>query len=321
MPQVIQRNCDTCGNPLEPTLAALGMFNHPTCDEVPQDLELVAPPIDEIAAPVPAAVVTPFTPMGNAGAVPEPLVAKAVKDELTTILLWSEAHRPRSKQINIGPSEIGVACDRRLAYRVMGLTGPNEGMADPWPAFVGSSIHDRIEEAIRAYMAAHPNALPWSIEEWVEADPLIKGRADLNRKNLLVDVKSGGKDKMDEVKKHGPQLGYRVQQMLYAKGLRDKGKMIEYICLAFVPRSGWLKDMYVWAEPYDHDMALRYIARPYELARLLAELGVRENPHRWEQIPATPTYECQYCPMWDRYVPMELGATDKSCPGYQGGKK
>ena len=135
-----------------------------------------------------------------------------------------------------------------------------------------------------------------------------------------MDVKSAG-DKMPEIKKHGAPHGNRVQAMVYAKGLRDAGRDIQYIVLAYVPRKGFLRDMYVWAERYDEALALKYIARPYELRDLLLRWDVPNHPERWQQVPATPSYiGCQYCPMYDKYLPGSLGATDKSCPGYQPSK-
>jgi hypothetical protein len=318
VPDVIRRNCHTCGEALAPTMAALGQLNHVSCDPVPQEIELMPPPA------VLAEVVETANPFAaDSPGIPAPQIAAAVKSEFTTMLLWSEQSTPRSRQVNIGPSELGVDCERRLAYRVMGLTRDDLGhdMSDPWPAFVGSAIHTRVEDAVTSYLRAHPHAPKWSIEEWVQADPNIRGRADFNRDELLVDLKSAGKDVMDKVRKHGPPLKYRVQQMLYAKGLRDAGKPIQYICLAFVPRSGWLRDMYVWAEPYDDALAREYIARPYRIAQSLRSMDIANNPHLWEQVPAAPSYECTYCPMYDRYTPTELGATDKGCPGYQPGAK
>jgi hypothetical protein len=314
VPEVIKRDCHTCAKPLSPEMAALGMFNHPGCDPVPQDMDLVEPPPTDPG----------FTPVNpKIGAVPCPDIAKAVKDEFTTMLLWSEEYTPRSQQVNIGPSELGVDCERRLAYRVMGLgrEGPNLSRTDPWPGFVGSAIHTRVEEAVVRYMNAHPLAPKWAIEQRVQVDPNINGRADFYRGELLVDLKSAGKDVMDKVKKSGPPMKYRIQQMSYAKGLRAVGQPIQYICLAFVPRSGWLRDMYVWAEPYDDAMALAAVARPYQIAQRLGQMDIRNNPHLWNDVPAEPSYECNYCPMYDRYLPDGLGATDKGCPGYQPGRK
>lgn len=316
MPDVIKRDCHTCAKPLDPVMASLGMFNHPGCDPVPQDIELTSPPAEAVPLPT-------FTPVDpQVGPCPLPAVAKEIKDELTTILCWAEASRERSLQVKLGPSELGVACERQLGYRIMGLQGPNLDMADPWAGFVGSSIHHRTEESIRRYQAAHPLAPKWNIEEEVRIVPgLIEGHADLNRDNILVDEKSAGKTVMAAVKKEGPSLKYKVQIMLYAYGLRLQGRPIDTVALVFVPREGYLRDMWVWAAPYDEPLALEYIARPYRVRDKLVQLQVQQYPERWEQVPAEPSYMgCQYCPMWERYAGNGLGADDKGCPGYQSKK-
>lgn len=316
MPPVIKRDCHTCAKPLDPVMASLGMFNHPSCDMVPQDIELTSPP----AEPVPLAAFAPVDPKVTACPLPE--VAKAVKDELTTILCWAEASRERSLQTMLGPSELGGDCDRQLAYRIMALQGPNLDMADPWAGFVGSAIHTRTEDSIRRYEQAHPLAPKWSIEEHVPIIAgLLEGHADLNRDDTLVDVKSAGKTMLAQYRKEGPPNKYLVQLMEYAYGLRLKGRMITKVVLAFVPREGYLRDMFVWAGPYDEALALKYQARPYELRDLLVRLQVQQYPERWEQVPAKPSYMgCQYCPMWERYAGNGLGANDKGCPGYQSKK-
>lgn len=313
MPAVIIRACHTCGKPMDPTLAALGMMSHPSCDPVPQEIELTSPPVEMVPLPT----ITPVNPKG--GTCPLPEVAKAIKDELTAVLCWAEASRERSLQVELGPSELGTECDRQLAYRIMGLTGPNLDRADPWAGFVGSAIHQRTEDSIRRYEAAHPLAPKWNIEEKVRIVPgLIEGHADLNRGDVLVDEKSAGKTVMAEVLKNGPPLKHEVQLNLYIYGLRIIGRDIRTGALVYVPREGYLRDMFVHAAPYKETLALEYIARPYRLRDEMIRLGVQQNPLRWEQIPAKPSYMgCQYCPMWERYAGPGVGATDKSCPGYQ----
>ena len=66
--------------------------------------------------------------------------ATALKHELSQVILWNEHNAPRSLQRAIGPSELGDPCDRKLAYRIAGIEPVNFG--DPWPAIVGTSIHD-----------------------------------------------------------------------------------------------------------------------------------------------------------------------------------
>lgn len=103
--------------------------------------------------------------------------AMALKRELSEIILWTERNSPRSKQLAVGPSELGDACDRRLAYRIAGNPPSNTGM-DPWPAVVGSSIHSWLERAITEYQRVVGD-LGYLTETHVYPDPLVAGHSDL----------------------------------------------------------------------------------------------------------------------------------------------
>lgn len=102
--------------------------------------------------------------------------AMALKHELSQVILWTEHNAPRSLQRSIGPSELGDACDRRLAYRIAGIEPVNFG--DPWPAIVGTSIHDWLERAINRYQSTVKD-LGYLTELRVYPDPMVKGRSDL----------------------------------------------------------------------------------------------------------------------------------------------
>lgn len=308
----VKRPCGVCAVDLSTEDQEAGLFSHPACDEVPADLELESPP---------EAPVNPFTPVeAKAPGCPEPALAKAIRDEFLEILTWAEANRGRSLQVHLGPSELGVECDRQLAYKIMGSSGPNQDKADPWYAFVGSAIHARTQDSVERYQEAHPDHLRWSIEQYIQADPLISGHADYNRDQVVVDLKGAGKTMLVEAKRSIPHK-HRVQANTYAKGLRDTGRDIRYIVFVYVPRDGKLRDMIVWAEPYDEALALASIARPYRIRDLMVSLDVVNQPLNWEKIPAKPDYMgCQYCPMWQKYAGPGVGADDKACPGYQSKK-
>jgi hypothetical protein len=310
----VKRPCGVCGNDLSTLEQETGLFNHTACDTVPQDIELTSPPVAEEQP-------SPFTPVDpKAPGCPLPDLAKAIRDEFTTILCWAEANRGRSLQVHLGPSELGTECDRQLAYRIMGSTGPNLDMADPWYAFVGSAIHQRTQESVERYQEAHPYALRWRIEELIQADPLISGHADYNRDQVLLDLKGAGKTMLAEAKRSIPHK-YRVQTHTYAYGLRKQGRDIRYVVIVFVPRDGRLRDMVVWAEPYDEAVALAAIARPYRLRDEIIRLDLVNHPERWEQVPAKPDYMgCQYCPMYQKYAGPGVGADGTACPGYQSNK-
>lgn len=248
---------------------------------------------------------------GRLGPKPE---EAALKEELSKIILWNDRDAPRSKQRSLGPSELGAECDRRLAYRIAGVTPVNHSM-DPWPAIVGTSIHDWLEKAINRYQQ-HVENLGYLTELGVQPDPLVRGRSDLFKPNTVIDWKSAGADKMRKLRKGGAvQHGYRVQLMLYGLGHQRAGRRVDQVALVFLPRSGWLGDMFVHVESYDEKLAVDALARMYRIGHHLLDLDIETNPHRFEQVDATPGDDCTWCPFLLRGSPADMSASDKGCPG------
>lgn len=293
-------NCAVCGDPLDATMATLGMLSHPRCSVTGVTGEQDLP-----------ASVNPFTTPGDS---PLMELAADLKAEFMTLVRMYEEFTPRKMQLGLGPSDLGIECDRRLAYKIAGVTGYN--MGDPWAAFVGSSIHTRLEAVIRKYGPEVGGA--WMIEERIVVDPLISGRADLVRAPLVVDIKSASPDVMKKLPDAGPRASYLPQIHGYAKGLNDAGHEITQVAFVFVPRSGRLDDMYVWADVYRPEIAEAAIDRTYEIAGELRKLDILAHPERWNEVPAKPDFLwCQYCPLFNRAMGANDPATDKGCAGYK----
>jgi hypothetical protein len=241
--------------------------------------------------------------------------ALALKHELSQIILWNEREAPRSRQVSVGPSELGTECDRRLAYRIAGATPVNLG-SDPWPAIVGTSIHDWLDKAINRYQNVVGD-LGYLTETRVYPDPLVKGRSDLfnTRTGTVIDHKTTGVDGMRKVKKGTIPHGYRVQIQVYGLGHERAGRKVNDVALVFYARSGWLDDCYVWVEPYDRQMALDALARMYTLADRLMDLQIEENPHRYQQIEAAPGDSCVWCPFYRADKSIDASADLEGCSG------
>lgn len=303
MPEVIKRPCGVCGEPLSPTMASLGMLSHPSCSVT----GILEEPGNK------AIVNNPFTATSSkTGPVPLPELAADIKAEFLTMIRHYADFDPRKQQVSLGPSDLGIECDRRLAYKIAGIRGFNPG--DPWPALVGTAIHRILEEIVQKYCNQYGN--PWLVEEKVQVDPRVKGSADLVRAPLVLDIKSVGPDMLPKVVKDGPPWSYKAQINLYAKGLRDAGHDIQQVAFLFVPRAGRLEGFHVWADDYDEDIATKALQRAYDLAGEVGRLDVLHHPHRWEQIEANPSYLCQYCPMFNRQYTAAEGADDRGCPGW-----
>jgi hypothetical protein len=242
--------------------------------------------------------------------------AQQLKSELIEIIKWYDRRNPRASQVPLGPSEIGTPCDRRLAYRIAEVPAINTD-TDPWAAIIGTAMHSWLDAAISSWCTDQQGECEWLTETPVVLDDFIQGRSDLYNRSraMVIDHKGAGPDVMRKILKHGPPPGYVVQVQLYGLGYEKLGYPVKKVALAFYPRAGWLKNMYVWVTDYDRNVAQAAIDRVGEVAELLIEKNVLANPHRFEQIPAYRSNDCGFCPWYDPGRDPERGATETGCPG------
>lgn len=249
---------------------------------------------------------------------PEALTAIGSSPELTSRELVEAieaaiiAH-PRSQQISLGPSEIGQACGRRLAYKLLGHPEPRDA---PWLPTIGTAVHGWLEAALRAdnrRWLAQTGHERWLLEQRVivgEVDGKpISGSADVYDRvtATVVDWKIVGPTTLKKYKSSGPGSQYRTQAHLYGRGFVAEGLPVERVMVAFLPRNAPLHEAYFWHEPYDEQIALAGLQRVNGLA-----IGTRLTGYRLlEQIPTVDDY-CGFCPF------RVVGSTDpeKGCPGH-----
>lgn len=254
------------------------------------------------------------TPLFDTDPDHDPL-AERLKSQLTEIIRWADGNSARSQQKRIGPSEMGDPCDRRIGYRIAEVPEINDRF-DPWAGIVGTSIHSWLDAAITAWVTEH-GSKTWLTETPVSLDGFIRGRSDLFNVDeaCVIDHKGAGPSVMKKVLKDGPGIGYVVQIHLYGYGYENLGHKVRKVALAFYPRAGWLKDMYVWTADYDREIALAALDRVSAIARQVISLDVLNQSHRWEQVDATPSDSCGFCPWYARNREAEVGADGTGCPG------
>lgn len=243
--------------------------------------------------------------------------ARELKRTLIDIITWAERRRPRSVQVELGPSDLGADCDRRIGYKMAGLPAATNG-GDPWVTFVGSAIHSRLQESIDAWSAFHCESGRFLTETSAPLDDFIKSHPDLLDvdKKMVIDHKSAGTDILKKYSTGDPMKefpGYIIQVQLYGLAFELAGYEIDKVALAFYPRSGWLKSMHTWVAPYDRNLALAAYQRPYDIADTLTRLGVVDNPQAWASVPAVAGNQCGFCPWFDRE--RVTPADDTGCPG------
>lgn len=228
---------------------------------------------------------------------------EAMKRDLSEVIRWAHDGQPRSRQIMVGPSELGEPCARKIAYRIAGVRPLNQNM-DPWPATVGTAVHAWLEQAIGKFQAA-AGAVRWLTETTVQVDDLVTGHVDLYdlETRSVWDFKTLNSDNIKKYRESGPIPNHRAQVHLYGKGMIRGGYPVDRVGLIGLPRSGWLSGMWVWSEVYDERIASEALSRMYGIAEQVLELAVDEHPEQIKAIEATPSQLCTLCDFYRPGLP------------------
>lgn len=230
--------------------------------------------------------------------------------------------QPRSQQRRIGPSELGVACDRRIGYRLAGVE-PAQDRGAAWKPYVGTSLHEQFanimaRDEVQRYCVEDNDAVTqrWMVEERVSVGTVnsveITGSCDLfdRHTGTVWDFKFVTRNAIREkYRPHGPGEQYRVQCHLYGRGFARAGLDVRHVGVIFFTRDGEFTDRHVWHEPYDETVALAALERATSIAVALDALGPDFT------LPTLPTADayCGFCP-WHRTKATDLG---RACPGHE----
>lgn len=223
-----------------------------------------------------------------------------------------DAERDRSIQKRIGPSEVGEACARKLAYKMLEQPVTNPDL-EHWAAIVGTACHAMAAQALIAQNIREGKLL-WIVEHRVAMRAGLDGSTDAYYvpDALVVDHKFVGATKLKEYTKDGPSEMYRDQGHLYGLGWANLGVPVREVCIAFYPRtSHTLRATHVWSEPFDPERAYRAMRRMDDILAVAVDLKCDEYPENYLLIPKTPSDDCKYC---DWFSPGN--DTGESCAGH-----
>ena len=237
----------------------------------------------------------PFVDAETFGASTEP----DLLNELRQMVIYGSSQHERTLQRDIGPSEVGHPCLRRLALRLTKSPEINT-YSDPLPSAVGTGAHAEFDTFARRDNQ-RLGRTRWLPEQRVTVRPGLSGTSDLVDLDTMtiIDHKFPGTSRLHEYRSHGPSEQYRVQAHLYGRGARNMGLPIEHVAIAFWPRGGQMKNAHLWTEPYDDELVSRQLSRIDATLLLLDDLNVDEHPERYQQVPATPG-DCFLCPFYKR---------------------
>jgi len=167
---------------------------------------------------------------------------------LLEVLRAKDASRARSKQTQVGPSELG-GCRRKVWYRLNDQPETNENELK-LAAIMGTAIHATIEEAIRT---VDPKGEKYWVETAVEYSGM-KAHIDLfiPESGDVVDWKTVKKQNLS----YFPSTQQRWQVQVYGYLLDKSGKgKVRTVNLVAIARDGDERDVVVHSEPYDPSIA------------------------------------------------------------------
>ncbi len=169
----------------------------------------------------------------------------------------------RSKQIQIGISEVGMDC-RKCVARKLALT---PRMIDgAWKPFIGTAVHDALE---RGFGERWPEEYNLERRLFVHEykDLKLSGSCDMaaiidDGKTVVVnDWKIVGNPVLAKARKGEIKDQYYIQAMLYGYGYEQLGNEVTHVALSFLPREGELKDAVVVLVRYDKTIAIQALAQ------------------------------------------------------------
>lgn len=227
--------------------------------------------------------------------------AIAYADEQERMWKAYAARSPRSLQVHLGPSELGVECHRQVAAKMAGLPASNH-VSDPWPSIRGTALHAYATEVYD--YDNQTRGLRWLTEQRVVPHDLHAGTGDLydGLTFTVGDHKFLGETSMAKVRSaDGPPLKYVVQLLLYAMGFRRVGLRVDRVALIAYPATkASLQEMYVWERvhtPADDEL-IEQVWEWTEYRRQWA-LALLSGQAQISDVPASPDdVECHWCPIY-----------------------
>lgn len=235
-----------------------------------------------------------FAAKGEAGVADVTGIRAAVQEAIQ----WYTDNSPRTLQRRIGPSELGADCSRQLAYKIMNHEeNPNRGY-DPWPSFLGTAAHARLDEALTAWEKMRPGT--WLTERRLTIPGVVDGGSGTSDayhvpSDTVVDWKVLGNTTYDEIKRNGPGRKYKVQAHVYGLGWAAAGFSVQRVALGVFGRAKPLSGMYVWSERFDPSYAAAALHRVRDIRKVVEWFASQGMSHP-DLIPAVPGHDCYYCP-------------------------
>lgn len=236
---------------------------------------------------------------------------EVLRDDLLGAVTSALDAHPRSRQAEIGPSEIGAPCNRALAYKFADV--PAVGLQAPkWAAAVGTAVHEQFSDWLHQANERDGFRYLFDLRVWV--GDLYPGRPITGSfdafdtwTGTVIDLKCPTKSRIDRTRNkpdNGPQ--YETQVDLYGVGAVNAGLPVRHVGILRLPRDGNLVDADWKVRPHNPERATSAMQRAGAIARLADTLGAQAAALQ----PATEHF-CATCP-WHQPNSTDLTT---GCPG------
>ena len=173
----------------------------------------------------------------------------ATLDILLDAVIKQDDARPRTQQVELGPSSLG-SCKRQVVMKIMGLDPINP--VERLPSILGTAIHAMIESALRE--SGHD-----SVELEVPGLPGLLGPGHIDfyqpGRKTITDWKTTQKKHL----RYFPKPSQIWQVQTYGYLARQAGFEVEWVELVAIPRDGTSKDVKLHREPFSETKAVEAI--------------------------------------------------------------
>lgn len=210
------------------------------------------------------------------------------------LLMTADLRRPRSKQREIGMSDLG-SCRRRVGYKLAGTEPVNA--SGNVQAVMGSAIHDMVASVLKDTKA------PGDLVEHEVRFAGVLGHLDRYEaaEKKVADTKTTSSRWLEHIMLNGPERGHLWQVSCYGAALIAEGRPVERVQLVYLARDTGQE--WVWSDRFNP----RHVRDAFEwLAQIRdAEVAMLPRDHDPDSV------FCQGCPFggedggicWQGHVP------------------
>lgn len=160
------------------------------------------------------------------------------------LLIW-DSQRPRSKQDDLGMSELG-GCRKAAGFRLARY--PRAEMSGSVQAVMGTAIHEAAAQVMADLRERGVIPADTLIEEELRFGGVL-GHADVIVPPIVRDIKTVGfKAQLDDYRLNGPPVRHVWQVSLYAAAAIRRGMKITTVQLDYLERGSG--DTWLWEAPF-----------------------------------------------------------------------